>query len=60
MAAAAVTRTDMSIAELRSVAKHLSDNKQARRVLATAMVMDGFNREDAAQACGMDRKMLRD
>jgi transposase len=50
----------MSVAELRAAAKRLSDNKQARRALAIAMVLDGFSREDAAQACGMDRQTLRD
>lgn len=60
MAGVAITRLDMSVTELRSVAKRLSDNRQARRVLAIAMVLDGFSREDAAQACGMDRQTLRD
>ena len=60
MVAVAVTRTDMSVAELRAAAKRLADNRQARRVLAIAMVLDGFSREDAAEACGMDRQTLRD
>jgi len=60
MAAVAIERRDMSVAELRAVAKCLPDNKQCRRVLAIAMVLDGFSREEAAQACGMDRQSLRD
>jgi transposase len=50
----------MSVAELRAAAKCLPDNKQCRRVLAIAMVLDGFSRQEAAQACGMDRQSLRD
>jgi transposase len=55
-----VTRTDLSLAELRAAAKRVPDSKQARRILAIAMVLDGYSREDAAQACGMDRQTLRD
>jgi transposase len=60
MAAVAVTRMDLSVTELRAAAKRLADGKQARRVFAIAMVLDNYSREDAAQACGMDRQTLRD
>lgn len=55
-----VTRTDLSVADLRAAAKRATDSKLARRILAIAMVLDGYSREDAAQACGMDRQTLRD
>ncbi len=60
MFAIAVTRTDLSLSDLRAAAKRAVDTKQARRILAIAMVLDGYSREDAARACGMDRQTLRD
>ena len=60
MAAIAITRTDMSATDLRAAAKRCKDVKQALRILAIAMVLDGFSREDAARLCGMDRQTLRD
>lgn len=60
MAAVAITRTDMSPAGLRAAARQCNDAKQASRILAIAMVLDGFSREDAARLCGMDRQTLRD
>ena len=60
MPAVAITRTDLSVAELRAAATRTADSKQSRRILAIAMVLDGFSREAAAQACGMDRQSLRD
>ncbi len=60
MAAVAITRLDMSAADLRVAAKRSADAKQASRILAIAMVLDGFSREDAARLFGMDRQTLRD
>lgn len=60
MAAVAITRTDMSAAELRVAARRVTDLHQAFRILAIAMVLDGSSRAEAAQACGMDRQTLRD
>ena len=60
MAGVAITRTDLSSADLRAVAKRAMDAKQAARILAIAMVLDGFSREEAARLCGMDRQTLRD
>ena len=60
MAAVAITRLDMSAADLRAAAKRSADAKQAARILAIALVLDGFSREDAARLCGMDRQTLRD
>lgn len=40
--------------------KRCKDAKQAARILAIAMVLDGFSREEAARLCGMDRQTLPD
>lgn len=56
----AITRLDMSAAELRSAAAQTQDAKAARRMLAIAMVLEGWSREAAAEACAMDRQTLRD
>jgi transposase len=60
MAAVAVTRRELSAAELRREAARSRDAKAARRLLAIALVLDGHSRTDAAAACGMDRQTLRD
>ncbi len=60
MASVAITRTELDSTELRAAAAGSSDAKQARRLLALAMVLDGQPRLLAAQAGGMDRQTLRD
>jgi transposase len=60
MPAVEVTRRDLSVAQLRAEAGRTSDAKQARRILAIAMVLDGHSRCLSAQAGGMDRQTLRD
>jgi transposase len=60
MAAVAITRTDMSADDLRAAARASADAKQASRILAIAMVLEGFSREEAARLCGMDRQTLCD
>jgi transposase len=60
MAGVAITRTDMSAANLRAAARLSANARQALRILAIAMVLDGFRREEAARLCGMDRQSLRD
>ena len=55
MAGVAITRMDMSAADLRAAAKRSANARQASRILAIAMVLDGFSREEAARLCGMDR-----
>ncbi len=60
MAAVEITRKDLSASELRGAATKIASAKQARRVLAIAMVLDGHDRRLAAQAGGMDRQTLRD
>jgi transposase len=56
----AITRLTMSAAELRSMAAQTQDAKAARRMLAIALVLEGWSREAAAEACAMDRQTLRD
>lgn len=60
MAGVAITRTDRSAADLRAAAKRSANARQASRILALAMVLDGFSRAEAARLCGMDRQSLRD
>ncbi len=55
-----ITRTDLTARELRAVASKETDAKVVRRVLALAMVLEGADRTEAAEACGMDRQTLRD
>ena len=58
--AVAVTRRDLTTAELRRAAGRSRDAKAARRMLALALVLEGVDRKTAAEACGMDRQTLRD
>ncbi len=58
--AVAITREELSAADLRREAARSRDANAARRMLAIALVLDGRSREDAAEACGMDRQTLRD
>ncbi len=60
MASVAITRDYLDGAGLRVAAAGSSDAKQAPRMLALAMVLDGHLRLLAAQAGGMDRQTLRD
>ena len=60
MASVAITRDDLDGAGLRAAAAGTRDVRQARRLLALAMVLDGHPRHLAAQAGGMDRQTLRD
>ncbi len=60
MASVGITRDDLDSAGLRSAAAGTRDARQARRLLALAMVLDGHPRLLAAQAGGMDRQTLRD
>jgi transposase len=55
-----ITRMDLSSAELREAAARTQDAKASRRMLAIALVLDGWSREAAAEACAMDRQTLRD
>ena len=55
-----ITRTEHSSGALRQIASRLRDGRVVRRLLATALVLDGQSRAEAAAACGMDRQILRD
>jgi transposase len=58
--AIAITRLDLTAAELRAAATKSKDVAAARRMLCLAMVLEGADRTTAAQTCGMDRQTLRD
>src|ERR1700730_14705160 len=60
MAAIEITREDLTARELRAASAKVRDAKAARRMLAIALVLDGKDRETAAETCGMDRQTLRD
>jgi transposase len=55
-----ITRQDRSARDLRREARRTKDTRQARRLLAIGMVLEGASREEASHACGMDRQTLRD
>ena len=55
-----ITRTDLTVEQLRAVAAREADAKTARRILAIAMVLDGHSRQAAAESQAMDRQTLRD
>lgn len=59
-AAVAITRRDLTAAELRSTAAREKEAAAARRMLALALVLEGMDRATAAKTCGMDRQTLRD
>ncbi len=60
MVALSITRTDLTSTELRAEAARSKNARASRRMLAIAMALDGHSREDAAEACAMDRQTLRD
>lgn len=60
MVAIAITRTDLTAAELRAAAAKSRDAQAARRMLAMGLVLEGAERKTAAETCGMDRQTLRD
>ena len=58
--AVAITRTEHTAAGLRVLAGKCRDGAQVRRLLALAMILDGYPRTEAAARNGMDRQTLRD
>ena len=60
MAGIAITRLELTSAEMRAAAARTKDARAARRILALAMVLEGADRTTAARSCGMDRQTLRD
>lgn len=55
-----ITRLELSAADLRDAAAGTADAKAARRMLAIALVLEGWSRHAAAEACAMDRQTLCD
>jgi transposase len=55
-----VIRLELSAAKLRRLAARSPDGRLACRILAIALVLEGWSRAEAATACGMDRQTLRD
>ena len=55
-----ITRDDFTAEELREAAARSTDADAARRMLGLALVLDGYQRGEAAKLCGMDRQILRD
>jgi transposase len=56
----AITRLELSAADLRAEATRTGDAKAARRLLAIALALEGWPRQDAAEACATERQTLRD
>jgi transposase len=56
----AITRLERSAADLRAAAGRTQDAPVARRMLAIALVLEGWSRDAAAEACAMERQTLRD
>ena len=55
-----ITRLEFSASELRELAAGTQDGAVVRRLLAMALILDGYPRREAAQLNGMDRQTLRD
>jgi len=55
-----LTRTELSVEELRRAAGRARDASQSRRLLALALVLEGASRSEAARLAGMDRQTLAD
>jgi transposase len=53
-------RDDLSVADLRRLARHEPDRRAAMRLLAIANALDGLSRAEAARLAGMERQALRD
>ena len=55
-----ITRSDLTVEELRAAAAREGDARIARRILAIAMVLAGHPRQVAAEAQAMEAQTLRD
>ena len=53
-------RSEHNADELRRFAAKSGDGSQVRRLLAIALVLEGYSRTEAAELSGMDRQTLRD
>jgi putative transposase len=56
----AITRRELGAGGLRREGARCRDAKAARRMLASALVLEGAAREEAARAAGTDRQTLRE
>jgi transposase len=55
-----ITRTDLTVSELRVLAVRIDDGAMVRGVLAIALLLEGHSREASAAINGMTRQTLRD
>ena len=55
-----ITRLEHNADAMRQHAGHVNAAPVARRLLASALVLEGHGQADAARSCGMDRQTLRD
>ena len=55
-----ITRTELSAEDLRAYAVRSANGAMVRRLLALALLLDGYARETAAKPNGMTRQTLRD
>ncbi|ODR93071.1 hypothetical protein A8M32_01880 [Sinorhizobium alkalisoli] len=53
MAGIAITRMDLTAAQVRAAAAKMRDARGARRMLAIAVVLEGVDRKTAAETCGL-------
>ena len=56
----AITWLELTECDLRKAARQTDDANAARRMLAIAFLLEGWSREAAAEACGMERQTLCD
>jgi transposase len=55
-----IVRTEHTASDLRSEAARCRDGAQVRRLLALALILEGYTRTEAAERSGMERQTLRD
>lgn len=55
-----VTRTEFFASQLRELAAGTCDGAMVRRLLAIALILEGYSRAEVARLSGMDRQTLRD
>ena len=60
MAAAITLRSDFTGGDLRRLARRTQDARQARRLLALAMIYDGASRSEAARIGDVGLQIIRD
>ncbi len=55
-----ITNLEYSAADLRRLMSKQKDGQVVRRLLALALIMEGWSRTEAAEQSGMERQTLRD